>query len=332
MNNTLIEELAKKVQDEDFTKPMRGNEAQTRKSLIDKMLDALGYDTTNPNICVVEDNAGFQGKGGEKVDYSLYKNGSLVLILEAKPFESSLGGFYKQLSSYFRNKLNPDPKHKLFVMLSNGVEYRFFSDINRSNILDEEPFFVFDLKSHDCEDLKNLENFSYDKINPNAIVEWAKECIKYKKILNKLKKEIDKPSEGFIKIFAEEIKQKQVTQNLKAECKKYLKQAFNELFYKSSDAKISNKLDKIDTLNEKMKVKVVDFFKKAIMEALSSSSHPLTAKEIWEKIEKKYPREQIPSKIENLQKRTFEVVRYKMKDMVEAVDTNPLKFILKTSK
>lgn len=329
MNIALIEELASQIQDEGFISPMRGNEAQTRTSLIDRMLEALGYNTRDPKVCFVEDNAAFRKQGGEKVDYSLFKNANLLLIVEAKSFEKSLQDpiITKKLSDYFSNKLSEKQNCRFFAMLSNGIEYRFFADLDIDNVLDKKPFFVFSLKDYSSEDIKTLQMFSYDKIDDEKIWEWGK-------ILRTIENNVINLSPDFARFVIEksQLPIKQINKNKVQEYTPEIKKVFEYLNSKvCADKSIgkkaqSQKLDK--NLSSAQKGNVQDFWEKAITDILSSSSTPLLAEEIWEKIQKKYPKEEIPTAHSNPVKRVSEECLY-MIETIQAIGKNPSRFILK---
>lgn len=325
MNIALIEELVSQVQDESFITKIKGNEAQTRQCLIDRTLEALGYDTRNPKICVVEGNADYQGKGGKKVDYSLYKNDALILIAEAKPFEDDLEkpDTIKQLSQYFSNIRGGNPDCKFFAMLTNGIEYRFFSDLDSLNMLDKKPFFVFNLKDYSSEDIKTLQMFSYDKIDDEKIWEWGK-------ILRTIENNVINPSGEFVKFIIKEslpiskINEK-VVQKYTPEVKKILEYLNPKVYNTKSAEQISQNIQV-----QKQKGNVQAFWEKAITEVLSSSSTPLLAEEIWEKIQKRYSKNQIPTTNSNPVKRVSEQCLY-MLENIQPIGKNPSKYTLKTS-
>lgn len=331
MNIALIEELASQVQDQGFITKIKGNEAQTRQCLIDRTLEALGYDTRNPKICVVEGNADYQGKGGKKVDYSLYKNDALILIAEAKPFEDDLEkpDTIKQLSQYFSNIRGGNPDCKFFAMLTNGIEYRFFSDLDSLNMLDKKPFFVFNLKDYSSEDIKTLQMFSYDKIDDEKIWEWGK-------ILRTIENNVINLSPDFARFVIEksQLPIKQINKNKVQEYTPEIKKVFEYLNSKvCADKSIgkktqSQKLDK--NLSSAQKGNVQAFWEKGITEVLSSSSTPLLAEEIWEKIQKRYSKNEIPTTNSNPVKRVSEQCLY-MLENIQSIGKNPSRYALKTN-
>jgi len=77
-------------------------------------------------------------KKGEKVDYAIFKNGVPIIFVEAKSVNEKLDKHNSQLYRYFN--ATPDVK---IAMITNGVDYHFYTDLNQDNIMDNEPFFFF---------------------------------------------------------------------------------------------------------------------------------------------------------------------------------------------
>lgn len=141
------------------------NESQTRTVLIEPFLRILGYDVTNPFEVIHEYTSDVGTKKGEKVDYAIQLEDELVLIIEAKDCSVKLNDkVISQLYRYYGTS------HCRIALLTNGVDYWFFSDTNRQNVMDTEPFYKFNILDFTEEDLMFLnkitrENFDLDKIH-----------------------------------------------------------------------------------------------------------------------------------------------------------------------
>ena len=113
-------------------------EDQTRYALIDPILRALGWDTSDPNECYPEYPRPF---GGGRVDYALFREGELAdigsgnaipaIIVEAKKAGTNLDRGLAQLQRYVRAK--PSMKEGEAVLI-NGREWRFYSVEGRKNL------------------------------------------------------------------------------------------------------------------------------------------------------------------------------------------------------
>lgn len=128
-------------------------EEATKNALVLPLLSAWGYDVSNPKEVMPEVSCDISGKN-DKVDYAIYKDGKPIIIIECKQVDKSLSSFKGQLSKYF---VATSAK---FGILTNGIEWRFFSDFEKPNLPDENPFLVFNLNDYTNEDVASLEKFS----------------------------------------------------------------------------------------------------------------------------------------------------------------------------
>jgi hypothetical protein len=139
-------------------------ETSTRRAIIDPIISYLGYDVCNPFEVVNEYTCDFGIKKGEKVDYALYHNGELTILIEAKAVDVELDiSHVGQLYRYFSVS-----KAQLGI-LTNGVEYWFFTDTKDKNIMDSEPFFKVSLEDLKEGELERLWLFNKADYNIGAI-------------------------------------------------------------------------------------------------------------------------------------------------------------------
>ncbi len=177
----------------------KGEEA-TKQALILPMLDALGYDIWNPDEVCPEYEADFVTKKTgqkEKVDIAILNNKVPIIFIEIKSADTILDGHEGQLARYF----NSIPQVALGV-LTNGLEWRFFTDTRQQNIMDPAPFHVTKLDALD-QGLEVMLRFSKPSFCANAIRDYATELLYTASISDFLRNEIDlrdrEPSESFIR-------------------------------------------------------------------------------------------------------------------------------------
>lgn len=177
----------------------RGEEA-TKQALVLPMLDALGYDIWNPTEVCPEFEADFAIKKlgqKEKVDLAIVVDGAPRAFMEVKPVDCVLDGHQGQLARYF----NGMPSVSLAV-LTNGVEYRFFTDTGEPNLLDPHPFFVLKLDGLDL-GLDVLARFHKSVFSPGAIREYATELNYTARMMAFLRQELDlrsrEPSDALVR-------------------------------------------------------------------------------------------------------------------------------------
>ncbi len=174
-------------------------EEATKNAFIMPFIKELGYDVFNPNEVTPELVADIGLKQGEKIDYAIIQNGEPIILIECKHHAAALNIHNaSQLFRYFHTT-----KAK-FSILTNGFEYRFYTDLVEKNKMDEKPFFVFnitDIKDNQIEELKKFHKGQFDFQN---IVNTANEL----KIMNELKilinSELTDPSPEFVKHFAKQ--------------------------------------------------------------------------------------------------------------------------------
>lgn len=145
-------------------------EEATKNALIMPFLNALGYDVFNPLEVVPEFVADSRLKKDEKVDYAIMKDGKPIILVECKKVENDKLDVRKHAGQLFKYFTASKAK---FIILTNGIVFKFFSDIEEPNILDKDPFFTFNLlefKTNHVETLAEFcrENFDIDKAFSNA--------------------------------------------------------------------------------------------------------------------------------------------------------------------
>jgi hypothetical protein len=173
-------------------------EEATKNAFIMPFIKALGYDVFNPLEVVPEFIADIGIKKGEKVDYAIMREGQPSILVECKHWGENLDVHNSQLFRYFHTT-----KAK-FGLLSNGIIYRFYTDLVEKNKMDEKPFLEFnvtDIKDNQIEELKKFHKSYFDVDN---IVNTASEL----KYMNELKAfiniEFQNPTEGFVRHFAKQ--------------------------------------------------------------------------------------------------------------------------------
>ncbi len=162
-------------------------------------IQSLGYDVFNPAEVIPEFVADLGIKQGEKVDYAILRNGQPTILIECKWHGSSLDVFNSQLFRYFHTT-----KAK-FGLLTNGFEYRFYTDLVENNKMDEKPFFTFnitDLRDNQIEEIKKFHKNYYDH---DTIVSTATELKYMNELKNLIHAELNTPSENFVRHFAKQI-------------------------------------------------------------------------------------------------------------------------------
>lgn len=148
-------------------------EETTKQALILPLLDILSFSPFDPLRVKAEYGADFPGvKANERVDYALFCHGVPVMFIEAKAYGEKLTNHCPQLSRYF----NATPEVSI-AAITNGWEWRFFTDLVNKNVMDSDPFLVVDFGSLDEALISRLYRFRHDEFQPDALRTLAEESV-----------------------------------------------------------------------------------------------------------------------------------------------------------
>lgn len=204
-------------------------EEATKNAFVMPFISALGYDVFNPMEVIPEFTADLGIKKGEKIDYCIKKDDSPIMIIECKHWKEKLDVHRTQLHRYFH------VTETKFGVLTNGVVYRFYTDLDEANKMDDKPFLEFSFEKLSDSIGNELKKFQKDIFDVEGIFNNASDLKYSKQIKEMLSRELREPSEDFIKYFASKIYLGRVTQ-------KVLEQ-FSVLVAKSSKQLISEMIN-----------------------------------------------------------------------------------------
>lgn len=174
-------------------------EEATKNALIMPFLTALGYDVFNPLEVLPEMTCDISGKKGEKIDYAILKEDEPIMLIECKHWQQDLNLHDNQLLRYFTVS-----KAK-FGILTNGIIYRFYTDLETPNKMDEKPFLevnLLDLKDNQVEELKKFHKSYFDI---DTILSSASELKYMGELKNVIAKEFTSPSPDFVKYLGKQV-------------------------------------------------------------------------------------------------------------------------------
>lgn len=216
-------------------KPHLTTEEATKTSIILPFFNLLGYDIFNPLEFVPEYTADVGIKKGEKVDYAVMKDGSPVILIECKSVTENLASHGSQLFRYFGTT-----KAK-FSILTNGVVYQFYTDLEDKNKMDERPFLEIDLLNLKKNQIPELMKFQKSSFDIEVIANAASE-LKYIGLLqNYFAIQLADPTDEFSKLMINSCYSGKITQQVIDRFRPYVKRALNQY--------ISEKMiDKITTV------------------------------------------------------------------------------------
>lgn len=187
------EKLSEFINRADALKESISGEEATKTSLIMPFFQILGYDIFNPLEFMPEYVADVGIKKREKVDYAIRLGGELIILIEAKDIKQQLQKHDSQLFRYFGTT-----KAK-FAILTNGIEYKFYTDLEEQNKMDTSPFLTINLLDMSESELSELKKFQKENFDVNTILDTAADLKYMNLIKSALKEEFNNPKDEFVK-------------------------------------------------------------------------------------------------------------------------------------
>ena len=213
-------------------------EESTKHAFTLSFINILGYDTFNPIEVVPEFTADLGLKKGEKVDYAIIQNENPILIIECKHWKQNLDIHNSQLFRYFH------VSKTRFALLTNGIQYRFYTDLEESNKMDEKPFLEFDITKLKENMVKEIEKFHKSKFDVSLIIDNASNLKYTREIKSLIDQEISEPSQDFIKLFANKAYSDRLTSKVMEEFTEIVNKAFNQIISDKVNDRLNSALNK----------------------------------------------------------------------------------------
>ena len=208
-------------------------EEATKNAFIMPFIQCLGYDVFNPLEVVPEFVADIGIKKGEKVDYAILKDDKPIILIECKHWSADLDPHNSQLFRYFHTT------ESKFGILTNGIAFRFYTDLVQPNKMDEKPFFEFRIDDIKESQTEKLKEFHKSYFNLDSIITTASELKFMSELRNTIIKEISEPSDEFTRFFAKNVYSSIVTPKVLEQFRGLVKRSFHQYIN--------------DTINERLK-------------------------------------------------------------------------------
>ncbi len=216
-----IDAYVKRVKD--FADHVRGNEQATKSSLIGPFFTMLGYDLADPRECIPEYKADFgKDRATKPVDWAFLHSGAFAFFVEAKEVGKKLSGFDEQLADYFAK----DPNVKLGI-LTNGAQWRFFTDVVNSNVMDKEPFAKWDIFADEPPPYDVITLLQKSQYNAELIRAYAQRQRAQNLLVGELTRLLE-PSPEFTKLAVANIETRYLTEKVIDGWKAVVASALNE--------------------------------------------------------------------------------------------------------
>lgn len=180
-------------------------EEATKNALVLPFLTALGYDVFNPMEVLPEMTCDIGTKKGEKIDYAILADGKPVILIECKHWQQNLNLHDNQLLRYF----NVSPAK--FGVLTNGIVYRFYTDLREPNKMDDKPFLEVDLTDLKDAQIEELKKFHKSYFDLEAILSTASELKYMGELKAVVSAELGSPSGDLVRLFAKQVYDRPLT-------------------------------------------------------------------------------------------------------------------------
>ena len=226
-------------------------EEATKNAFIMPFIQALGYDVFNPLEVVPEFTADLGIKKGEKVDYAIMKDGHPIILIECKWWGENLDVYNSQLFRYFHTT-----KSK-FGLLTNGIQFRFYTDLIESNKMDEKPFLEFDFTNMKEQFVSELKKFHKSYFDLNSIVSSASELKYSNEIKGIMTNELNEPTPNFVKFFVRQVYSGQATEKVMIQFTGIVKKSLNQLISDIISDRLKGALEK-ENIKDADQAKIIE--------------------------------------------------------------------------
>lgn len=213
------------------------NEEATKTALVLPFLQVLGYDVFDPTEVVPEFTADVGIKKGEKVDYAICMGDAPIFLIECKPHGAKLDSYSSQLYRYF------SVTKARVAILTDGIHYRFYSDLVEPNKLDSEPFLVLNLTNVKRKAAEQASKLAKGTFDIDSILDAAEDLRYASKIRARFSKELDNPSEELVRLLMDPIYSGRFTQQVMSRFKELVKHSLKAHITDAVDDRLRSALE-----------------------------------------------------------------------------------------
>ena len=216
-------------------------EEATKTSFVLPFIQMLGYDIFDPSEVVPEFTADHGTKRGEKVDYALLIDEKPVILIEAKRYGSNLDE--ENVSQLFRYFTVTETR---FGILTDGIAYRFFSDLEQPNTMDHTPFFEFNMLDFTDQQVRELKLFTRDSFQLSETTDAARQ-LKYMSELKRIiARQMADPSDEMVRLLVKPFYPGRLTQTARDMFTRLVRDAFTQQIDDSVDSRLNAALARVE--------------------------------------------------------------------------------------
>lgn len=261
-----IKQLSKRIES---LKDKITTEEATKTSFIMPFFQLLGYDVFNPHEFLPEFTADVGIKKGEKVDYAIIIDEKPVILIEAKWCGESLDKHDSQLFRYFTTT------PAKFAILTNGIEYKFFTDLDEQNKMDTKSFLEFNMLDIKEMYINELKKFQKENFDIETIFNTASELKYTNEIIKLLTSQMKSPNDNFVKYILSEIYSGTKTQNVIEKFREIIKKSLNQFVNELMNEKITSALKTTNGTNIEDEPELVEKSKELKISKINTTEEEL---------------------------------------------------------
>lgn len=221
----------------------------TKQVLVNPFISVLGFDVSDPR----EVRPDYDFGRGETVDYALFKGDTPVMLVEVKTVGEDLSNYDPKLAFLF----NAVPEIR-YAVLTDGVSYKFFTDMDRKGVMDRLPFLTVYMTSLSPVDIDLMAQFRKGQFKERAPKPpkpadnatpakrfGARELAHVAAIEDRLKKLLQEPSDELVAHLIEGLTEEQVTGETVVYFRPLVQKAFTEMVREMVSVKANEKVEAI---------------------------------------------------------------------------------------
>ena len=248
-----IEELRNLSTQIEKQKDHATTEEATKHAFVIPFIEIMGYNPRNLTEVVPEFTADIGTKQGEKVDYAIIKDDNVIMLIECKRYGADLSDAHtSQLYRYF------SVVNARIAVLTDGVIYRFYTDLEESNIMDSKPFLEFNMLDIQEPIVNELKRFTKPTFDLDAALTAASDLKYTKEIKQTMIEQLEEPSEDFVRFFLASVYSGRHTQTVIQQFTDIVKRALNQFLNEQINQRLQSAITKGEVAEQPIEVEETD--------------------------------------------------------------------------
>ncbi len=195
----------------------------------------LGYDIFDPAEVVPEYICDVGTKKGEKIDYAILRDDNVQMLFECKKIGEDLNiNHASQLFRYFH------VTNARIGILTNGQKYKFFTDLDNKNKMDEKPFLELDILEIDENIISEVNKLTKASFDVDSIINAAEELKYIGQIKKIISSQFASPDDDFVRFFSQRVYEGVNTQRVRELFSSLTKKALSQFLNDQTNERLKS--------------------------------------------------------------------------------------------